>query len=85
MLDATERKREQEHSRTYIQFLECLDRVNRVIHQSDDVDQMLREVLETVFPTFGCDRIWLCYPCDPESHIYRIRGLYVPQNRSGYR
>ncbi|UWZ78095.1 PAS domain S-box protein [Geoalkalibacter halelectricus] len=54
------------------EFFECMDRINRVIHQSDDVEQMLWRVLESAFGMFGCDRIWLFYPCDPEAPTYRI-------------
>ncbi len=55
-----------------VHFLECMDRVNRAIHQSDNVEQMLWTVLEVVHSIFDCDRVWLFYPCDPQSPTYRI-------------
>jgi PAS domain S-box-containing protein len=65
-------KRAEEQSQAHIHFLECMDQVNRVIQQSDDFEQMLWKVLEKVFAIFGCDRIWLLDPCDPEAPTYRI-------------
>jgi PAS domain S-box-containing protein len=65
-------KRAEEQSQAHIHFLECMDQVNRVIQKSDDVEQMLWKVLEKVFSIFGCDRIWLLNPCDPETPTYRI-------------
>lgn len=64
--------RSQEFCRQQVHYLECLDRVNRVIHQSDDAEQMLWTVLQEVQDMFGSDRIWLFYPCDPQSPTYRI-------------
>ncbi len=64
------RLRENAGDRLY--FLECMDRVNRIIHQSDDVEQMLWTVLEDVRGIFACDRVWLSYPCDPRAATYRI-------------
>ncbi len=61
-----------EQRQSHIHFLECMDRINRVIHNSDDVEQMLWKALETAFAIFECDRIWLFYPCDPQALSYRI-------------
>ncbi|WP_429886471.1 ATP-binding protein [Geoalkalibacter halelectricus] len=55
-----------------VRFLACMDEVNRIIQQSDDVEQMLWDVLAVVRDMFDCDRIWLFYPCDPQAPIYRI-------------
>ncbi|KIH76054.1 hypothetical protein GFER_12400 [Geoalkalibacter ferrihydriticus DSM 17813] len=55
-----------------VRFLECLDEVNRIIHASDDAEQMLWEVLTAVQRMFGSDRTWLFYPCDPQAPTYRI-------------
>lgn len=62
----------QDLCRDQVQYLESLDRVNRVIHRSDDAEQMLWQVLQEVQDIFGSDRIWLFYPCDPQAPTYRI-------------
>ncbi len=61
---------EQTEARIY--FLECMDRINRVIHNADDPEHMLWQVLQTAYSLFDCDRIWLLYPCDPQAETYRI-------------
>ncbi len=47
-------------------FLESLDRIDRAIQGTSDLDDMMVGVLDVVLATFGCDRAWLVYPCDPE-------------------
>ena len=46
--------------------LESLDRIDRAIQGTSDIDQMIGEVLDVVLATFGSDRAFLVYPCDPE-------------------
>jgi signal transduction histidine kinase len=46
--------------------LECLDRIDRAIQGSSDLEDMMGDVLDMVLETFGCDRAWLVYPCDPD-------------------
>ena len=47
-------------------FLESLDRIDRTIQGTSDLDHMMGHVLDVVLATFKCDRAWLDYPCDPE-------------------
>src|SRR5580658_4997917 len=51
-------------------FLEGLDRVNRAIQDTDDLQQA-NHVVDTVLSIFGCDRAWIAYPCDPNSKTWR--------------
>lgn len=74
-------KQADEPNQARIHFLECIDQINRVIHQSDDAEQMLWKALEKAFTMFGCDRIWLLTPCDPDASTYRIP---VEITRTGY-
>jgi signal transduction histidine kinase len=48
-------------------FLESLDRIDRAIQGTSDLDHMMDAVLDVVLATFRCDRAWLVYPCDPEA------------------
>ena len=52
-------------------FLESMDQISRAIQGTEGLGQ-LSHVLEAVLPVFGCDRIWLAYPCDAESRTWRI-------------
>jgi signal transduction histidine kinase len=47
-------------------FLESLDRIDRAIQGTSDLDLMMGNVLDVVLATFRCDRAWLIYPCDPD-------------------
>jgi signal transduction histidine kinase len=48
-------------------FLESLDRIDRAIHGTGDLDHMIGAVLDSVLATFRCDRAWLVYPCVPDA------------------
>jgi len=64
---AIERKRAEEQRQAHLWFLESMDRVNRAIQGTNDLEQMMSDVLEAVLSVFECDRAWLVYPCDPEA------------------
>jgi len=63
----TERKRAEAEHRAHLWFLESMDRINRAMQTTDDVEQMMGRVLEV----FGCDRAWLLFPCDPQAPSWR--------------
>ena len=56
----------------HLRFLENLGRIDYAIRQADDLEQMLNDVIETVLGSFGCDRAWLLYPCDPKAPSWRV-------------
>lgn len=53
-------------------FLGCLDVVNQAMSKPKDVDLIIDDVIDTVFSLFGCDRIWLLHPCDPDKSTFRV-------------
>ncbi|MBK6454570.1 MAG: PAS domain S-box protein [Gemmatimonadetes bacterium] len=55
----------------HLHFLESLDRVQRVMHGANDLEQEIGDVLGEVLSIFGSDRAWLVYPCDPVSTTWR--------------
>ena len=63
--DITVRKRAEEAHRAHMHFLESLDRVNRAIQSTNDLDQMLSDALDILLDAFDCDRAFLLHPCDP--------------------
>jgi PAS domain S-box-containing protein len=67
----TERKRAEAEHRSYLQFLESMDRIHRVMQGTNDLERMMSDVLDTVLEVFECDRAWLLYPCDPEAPSWR--------------
>ncbi|MDD1620945.1 MAG: PAS domain S-box protein, partial [Methylococcaceae bacterium] len=70
--ELTERKQAEQKHLTHLRFLESLDGVNRAIQISNNLEQMLSAVLDSVLTTFDCDRAWLIYPCDPESAFWSV-------------
>ncbi len=56
-----------------LRFFEGMDRVNRAIQGTNDLEKMLSDVLEAVLAVLDCDRAWLLYPCDPASPTWRVQ------------
>ena len=71
VLDLTERKRAEDERRAHLWFLESMDRINRAIQGTNDLERMMSEVLDAVLEVFACDRAWLIYPCDPHAPSWR--------------
>jgi PAS domain S-box-containing protein len=71
VMDVTEQKRAEEERREHLWFLESMDRINRAVQRTNDVEGMTSGVLEEAFAIFGCDRASLLYPCDPDSPTIR--------------
>jgi len=69
--DITERQRAEAERQAHLRFLESPDRVNQAIQGTNDLEQMMRAVLEAVLSIFGCDRAWLVYPCEPGASAWR--------------
>jgi PAS domain S-box-containing protein len=90
--DVTERQRAEDERHTSLWVSESLDRVNRAIQGTQDLEQMMSDVLDAALAIFECDRAFLLHPCDPDAASYRVpmertrpgfpgalaRGLEVP-------
>jgi PAS domain S-box-containing protein len=70
--DISERKRADEERQTHLWFLESMDQVNRAIQGTNDLEQLMSDVLDTLLSIFQCDRAWLGSPCDPEALSWRV-------------
>ena len=70
--DITERKRAEEERQSHLRFFERMDQVNRTLQGTNDLEQMMGDVLDVVLAIFGCDRAWLLYPCDPEAASWQM-------------
>ncbi|MBI3411063.1 MAG: PAS domain S-box protein [Planctomycetes bacterium] len=75
--DITERKHVEAERQAHLRFLESMDHVNRAMQGTNDLEQMMRDVLDAVLSIFDCDRAWLVYPCDPEAASW-----WVPMERT---
>ena len=56
-------------------FVESLDRVNRAIQGTNNLEQMMTDVLDASLSIFDCDRAWLVYPCDPNARWQGVQML----------
>jgi len=71
VVDLTEQKRAEDERREHLWFLESMDRINRAMQRSNDVELMTSAVMQEALEIFACDRIVLVYPCDPEAPAYQ--------------
>ncbi len=67
MVDITERKRAEDERQMRRWVVESTDRVNLAIQGTNDLEQMMSDVLDAVLSIFDCDRAWLVYPCDADA------------------
>ncbi|MGD9188214.1 MAG: PAS domain S-box protein [Desulfobacteraceae bacterium] len=67
LVDITERKQADRERLASLRFFESMDRVNQAIQGADDLEEMMKDLLDVVIAIFDCDRAFLMYPCDPES------------------
>ena len=56
----------------HLKFFESMDRVNKAIIGTNDLEQLMSDVLDAVLKIFDCDRAWLIYPCDPEAASWSV-------------
>jgi PAS domain S-box-containing protein len=70
--DLTERNRLEQDRLAHLRYFENMDRVNRAIQGADDLEKMMKHLLEVVLSVFDCDRAYLQYPCDPDAPSWSI-------------
>jgi signal transduction histidine kinase len=73
VMDVTEGRRAEEERQAQLWLFESMDRINRAMQGTSDLEQMLGDVLDAVLAIFRCDRAWLIHPCDPEAASHRVR------------
>ncbi|MDB4907595.1 MAG: Blue-light-activated protein [Gemmatimonadetes bacterium] len=77
--DVTERHDAEETRKAIVAFLEGMDRVNRAIQGSNDLERMTHELLDTLRELFDADWTALFYPCAPDAERYRVTMLQAAQ------
>jgi PAS domain S-box-containing protein len=71
-VDIKDRKKAEDERQDHLRFLESMDRINRAIQGTNDLEQMMRDVLDEVLSIFDSDRAWLIYPGDPEARSWKV-------------
>ncbi|MDQ6988562.1 MAG: ATP-binding protein [Mariprofundaceae bacterium] len=54
----------------HLHYLQSIERVETVMHADLDVDESMREVLKVILEDFQASRVWLLYPCNPDSDFW---------------
>jgi PAS domain S-box-containing protein len=70
--EVTERKQAEKERMDHLRFFQSMDRFNRAILGTNDLEQMMDDALKAVFSIFDCDRASLVYPCDPMAASWRV-------------
>ncbi|MDO9068576.1 MAG: PAS domain S-box protein [Deltaproteobacteria bacterium] len=70
--DITELKQAEQQRLGHLRYFESMDRVNRAIQGTNDIENMMSDVLDAVLTIFDCDRAFLMYPCDPEAATWSV-------------
>ena len=50
-----------------LRLLDVLDRITQVSLASENMDDVMRGVLDLMLEVFNADRAWFLYPCDPDA------------------
>jgi PAS domain S-box-containing protein len=67
----TERKLAEKERQANFHFFESMDKINRAMQGTNNLEQMMSDVLDTMLSIFDCQRAFLVYPCDPEAPSWR--------------
>ncbi|MBI1911957.1 MAG: PAS domain S-box protein [Deltaproteobacteria bacterium] len=70
--DITAKKKAEEEHLLHLRFLENLEEIDRAIRSTEDLNEMMMNVLDAVLSVFESDRTWLLYPCDPRAPSHRV-------------
>jgi PAS domain S-box-containing protein len=84
--DITKTKQAEAEKLFNLKFLKNLDKVNRAIQSSNNVTQVMKNVLQEVLSVFKCDRAFLLYPNDPDTDEWEISmECTVPEYPGAYK
>ncbi|HND49362.1 MAG TPA: GAF domain-containing protein, partial [Anaerolineales bacterium] len=53
-------------------YFERMDLVNRAMQGTNDLEQMMKDLLDTLLDVFDCDRAFLVYPCNPDHPTWQV-------------
>ena len=79
--DISERKKAEEERTARVWFLESMDRINRAMQGTNDLEQVMRDAIDAMLSIFDSDRAFLYYPCDPDAPSFEV---VMERTRPGY-
>ncbi|MBI5950675.1 MAG: PAS domain S-box protein [Chloroflexi bacterium] len=70
--DITEQKLAEKERIAHLRFLESMERINRIMQGTNDLEQLMRDTLDALLSIFDCDRAFLVHPCNPEAVVWKV-------------
>ncbi len=70
--DIEDIKRAEEERTARVWFLESMDRINRAMQSTKDLEQMMSDAIDAILSIFDSDRAFLYYPCDPDAPSFEV-------------
>jgi PAS domain S-box-containing protein len=70
--DVTKRKQAEQERLADLRFFESMERINKAMSGTSDLEQMMRDTLNEAALIFDCDRAYFLYPLAPESPYWSI-------------
>ena len=67
--------------RSHLLFFQNMDRINRAMQGTNDLEHKMEEVLDVMLSVFDCDCAWLLYPCDPDAPSFEV---VIERTRPGH-
>ena len=69
--DITQLKRAEAQQAAHLLFLQSMERISRAMQGSQDLEGLLRDVLDATLDIFSCDRAWLLRSSDAQPTTWR--------------
>lgn len=69
--DITQLKRAEAQQAAHVLFLQSMERISRAMQVSQDLQGLLREVMDACLDIFSCERAWLLHPADARLATWR--------------
>jgi PAS domain S-box-containing protein len=66
----TEEKHAEQTRIRYLNFLEIIEKIDKTIKETKNVESLLDNILKQVWEILDCDRAFLFYPCDPDAKTF---------------
>lgn len=70
--DITQLKRAEAQQAAHLAFVQSMERISRAMQGSQDLEGMLRDVLDATLDIFTCDRAWLLRSSDAQPTMWRL-------------
>src|SRR6056297_2855043 len=53
-------------------ILLAIEEIEAIFNRPSDAHEILDQILKKLLELFSCDRVWLLYPCNPDSPTFKV-------------